>query len=52
MLKRIRDAGRKGQTYADVIEEALRALERQRMEDLHWQVAQEVMSGKSAYRVL
>lgn len=52
LLAKIRKAGHKGQTYAEIIEEALRALERQRMEELHWQIAQDVMAGKAPYRVL
>lgn len=52
LLAKIRKAGHKGQTYADIIEDALKALDRQRMEEMHWQVAQEVMAGKQPYRTL
>jgi hypothetical protein len=52
LVARLKKAATKDQTYADIITEALRALERQRMQDLHWQIAKDVMSGKEPYRVL
>jgi hypothetical protein len=45
LLAKIKSAGKKGQTYAEVIEEALAALERQRFFDAQYQMFQDMKAG-------
>jgi hypothetical protein len=49
LLAKIKSAGKKGQTYAEVIEEALAALERQRFFDAQYQVFQDMKAGKEPW---
>lgn len=49
LLAKIKGAGKKGQTYADVIEEALHALERQRFFDAQYRVYQDMKAGKEPW---
>ena len=46
LLARLRKAGHKGQTYAQVIEEALDALHRQRFLDAQYQVYLDAKEGR------
>jgi hypothetical protein len=49
LLAKIKSAGKKGQTYAEVIEEALAALERQRFFDAQYQMFQDMKAGKEPW---
>ncbi len=49
LLARLKSAGRKGQTYAEVIEEALVALKRQRFFDEQYRIYQDMKSGKEPW---
>lgn len=49
LLAKIKGAGRKGQTYAEVIEEALAALERQRFFDQQYQIYMDMKAGKEPW---
>lgn len=49
LLAKIREAGKKGQTYAEVIEDALRALLRQRAFEAQYQVYQDMKAGKEPW---
>jgi len=49
LLAKIKGAGKKGQTYAEVIEEALEALKRQRFFAEQYQVYLDMKSGKEPW---
>lgn len=49
LLAKIRKAGKKGQTYAEVIAEALRALARQRQFEEQYQVYLDMKAGKEPW---
>jgi hypothetical protein len=52
LLAKLRQAGRKGQTYADVIEEALEALARQRFLQAQYEHYLDAKAGKEPARPL
>lgn len=49
LLAKIKGAGRKGQTYAQVIEEALAALKSQRFFDQQYQTYLDMKAGKEPW---
>lgn len=52
LLAKIRKAGHKGQTYADIIEEALKALHRERLWQEHYEVVMAMKEGREPFRML
>lgn len=52
LLAKIRKAGHKGQTYADIIEDALKALQRERIWDEHYQIFLDMKEGREPFRAL
>ncbi|MGQ0535452.1 MAG: hypothetical protein ACT4PT_05220 [Methanobacteriota archaeon] len=49
LLAKIKGAGRKGQTYAQIINEALEALERQRFFDQQYRIYLDMKAGKEPW---
>lgn len=52
LLAKIQKAGHKGQTYAEIIEEALQALKRQRFLDAQYEMYLEMKAGREPFRML
>lgn len=52
LLAKIKRAGHKGQTYAEIIDEALRALQRQRLLDAQYQVYLDMKAGREPFRLV
>lgn len=52
LLAKLKKVGHKGQTYAEVITEALKALERQRFLDAQYTVFQAMKAGREPFRMI
>jgi hypothetical protein len=52
LLAKIKKAGHKGQTYAEIITEALEALERQRFLDAQFEIYKEMKAGREPFRMM
>lgn len=50
LLARIKKVGHKGQTYAEIIDEALKALQRQRFLDAQYQTFLDMKEGREPFR--